>query len=41
MIFSKGKLSEMTSAGNSDTTNHRFVKLYNVDVILSVAFSPK
>lgn len=39
MIFSKGELSQMTSVGNSDTTNHRLVKLYNVDVILSVAFS--
>ena len=35
-IFSERELSEMTSVGNSDITNHRPAKLYNFDVILDV-----
>ena len=37
-IFSEGELYEMTSVGNSDITNHRPAKLYNLDVILAVGY---
>ena len=37
-IFSKRELSEMTSVRNSDITNHRPAKLYNLDVILTVGY---
>ena len=40
-IFSEGELSEMTSVGNSDITNHRPAKLYNLDVILAVGYRVK
>ena len=40
-IFSEGELSEMTSVGNSDITNHRPAKLYNLDVILAVGYRIK
>lgn len=33
---SEGELYETTSVGNSDITNHRAAKLYNLDVILAV-----
>lgn len=33
---SEGELYETTSVGNSDITNHRPTKLYNLDVILAV-----
>lgn len=31
----------MTSVGNSDITNHRPAKLYNLDVILAVGYRVK
>lgn len=31
----------MTSVGNSDITNHRPAKLYNLDVILAVGYHIK
>ncbi len=40
-IFSEGELFEMTSVGNSDITNHRPAKLYNLDVILAVGYRVK
>ena len=40
-IFSEGELFEMTSVGNSDITNHRPAKLYNLDVILAVGYRIK
>ena len=40
-IFSEGELYEMTSVGNSDITNHRPAKLYNLDVILAVGYRVK
>lgn len=40
-IISEGELSEMTSVGNSDITNHRSAKLYNLDVILAVGYRVK
>lgn len=40
-IFSEGELLEMTSVGNSDITNHRPAKLYNLDVILAVGYRVK
>ena len=40
-IFSEGELYEMTSVGNSDITNHRPSKLYNLDVILAVGYRVK
>lgn len=40
-IFSEGELFEMTSVGNSDVTNHRPTKLYNLDVILAVGYRVK
>ena len=40
-IFSEGELSEMTFVGNSDITNHRPAKLYNLDVILAVGYRIK
>lgn len=35
---SEGELYETTSVGNSDITNHRPAKLYNLDVILAVGY---
>ena len=35
---SEGELYETTSVGNSDSTNHRPTKLYNLDVILAVGY---
>ena len=40
-IFSEGELYEMTSVGNSDITDHRPAKLYNLDVILAVGYRVK
>ena len=40
-IFSEGELAEMTSVGNSDRTNHRPAKLYNLDVVLAVGYRVK
>lgn len=40
-IFSEGELFEMTSVGNSDITNHRPAKLYNLDVIIVVRYRVK
>ena len=40
-IFSEGELFEITSVGNSDITNHRPAKLYNLDVILAVGYRVK
>ena len=37
-IFDEGELEEMTSVGNSDRTNHRPAKLYNLDVVLAVGY---
>ncbi len=40
-IFDEGELEEMTSVGNSDRTNHRPAKLYNLDVVLAVGYRIK
>ncbi len=40
-IFDEGELEQMTSVGNSDKTNHRPTKLYNLDVILAVGYRVK
>lgn len=40
-IFDEGELAEMTSVGNSDRTNHRPAKLYNLDVVLAVGYRVK
>lgn len=40
-IFSEGELAEMTSVGNSDKSNHRPAKLYNLDVVLAVGYRVK
>ena len=37
-IFDEGELEEMTSVGNSDRTNHRPAKVYNLDVVLAVGY---
>ncbi len=37
-IFDEGELEKMTSVGNSDRTNHRPAKLYNLDVVLAVGY---
>ena len=40
-IFEEGELKESTSVGNSDKTNHRPAKLYNLDVVLAVGHKVK
>lgn len=40
-IFDEGELEEMTSVGNTDKTNHRPAKLYNLDVVLAVGYRIK